>query len=331
MKTYKQLTSGLRYQIYGLKQAGLNQTEIAEKIGVNKSTISREFRRNKGRRGWRPKQAQSLHAVRRQKCLNGKRFSTEDWIEVDRLIATDFSPEQIANRLDLEGVLQISHEAIYQHVYADKHNGGDLHQHLRSQKLHRKRYASGQERRGVIKNRVSIDERPEIVDEKSRIGDWEGDTVIGKNHKGGLVTLAERKSRYVLAGHIRSKHAGGVTSVITGLLAPYKDQCHTITFDNGKEFAEHEKVAEVLKADIYFAHPYHSWERGLNENSNGLLRQYFPKGMELTDITEAQVLAAVEKLNHRPRKVLGNRTPHEVFFGVEIRYTKQPAAVALRT
>jgi len=106
--------------------------------------------------------------------------------------------------------------------------------------------------------------------------------VIGKNHKGGLVTLAERKSRYVLAGHIRSKHADGVTSVITGLLASYKDQCHTLTFDNGKEFAEHEKVAEALKADIYFAHPYHSWERGLNENSNGLLRQYFPKGMELT-------------------------------------------------
>jgi len=134
----------------------------------------------------------------------------------------------------------ISHETIYQRIYADKRKGGDLHVHLRSQKPHRKRYASWQERRGVIKNRVSIDERPEIVAEKSRIGDWEGDTVIGKNHKGGLVTLAERKSRYVLAGHIRSKHTDGVISVITGLLTPYKDQCHTITFDNGKVFAEHE-------------------------------------------------------------------------------------------
>jgi len=331
MKQYKQLTSELRYQIYGLKQAGLNQTEIAKKIGVDKSTISREFKRNEGKRGWRPKQAQSFRDERRQACTNGKCFSSDEWAEVERLIREDLSPEQAANRLALEGCLQISHEIIYQHIYADKRNGGELHQHLRSQKPRRKRYASGQERRGTIKNRVSIDERPEIVAEKTRMGDWEGDTVIGKNHKGGLVTLAERKSRYVLAGHIRSKHAAGVTAVTTRLLTPHKDKCHTITFDNGKEFAEHEKMAAELKADIYFANPYHSWERGLNENSNGLLRQYFPKGMELTDITEEQVQEAVERINHRPRKALGFRTPHEVFFGVEVRYTKQPLVVALLT
>ena len=331
MKEYKQLTSELRYQIYGLKQAGLNQTQIAKKIGVDKGTISREFKRNEGKRGWRPKQAQSFRDARRQACTNGKCFSSDEWAEVERLIQEDLSPEQAANRLELEGCLQISHEIIYQHIYADKRNGGDLHQHLRSQKPRRKRYASGQERRGTIKNRVSIDERPEIVAEKTRMGDWEGDTVIGKNHKGGLVTLAERKSRYVLAGHIRSKHAAGVTAVTTRLLTPYKDKCHTITFDNGREFAEHEKMAAELKADIYFANPYHSWERGLNENSNGLLRQYFPKGMKLTDITEEQVQEAVERINHRPRKILGFKTPHEVFFGVKLLYTKQPMAVALRT
>lgn len=330
MENYKQLTSGLRYQIYGLKQAGLNQTEIAEKIGVNKATISREFHRNKGKRGWRPKQAQTLHDERRQACVNGRKFSPENWCEVEKLIRGDLSPEQVSGRLKCEGSLLISHEIIYRHVYADKRDGGDLHLHLRSQKPHRKRYASGQERRGTIKNRVSIDERPEIVTEKTRIGDWEGDTVIGKNHKGGLVTLAERKSRYVLAGHISSKHAEGVTDVTTRLLTPHKDKCHTITFDNGKEFAEHEKIAAELKANIYFAHPYHSWERGLNENSNGLLRQYFPKGMELIDITEKQVLDAVERLNHRPRKVLGFKTPHEVFFEVEMRYTKATVKVALR-
>ena len=153
--------------------------------------------------------------------------------------------------------------------------------------------------------------------------------MIGKNHKGGLVTLAERKSRYVLAEHISSKHAAAVTAVTTRLLTPYRDKCHTITFDNGREFAEHEKRAAELKADIYFANPYHSWGRGLNENSNGLLRQYFPKGMELTDITEEQVQEAVERINHRPRKVLGYRTSHEAFFGEELRYTKQPLAVAL--
>jgi IS30 family transposase len=331
MKKYKQLTSGQRYQIYGLKQAGLKQGQIAEKVGVDKSTISREFRRNKGQRGWRPKQAQSLRDERKQACLNGKRFSTDEWAEVERLIRTDLSPEQAADRLALEGRLQISHEAIYQHIYAGNHDGGDVCQHLRGQKPYRKRYASGQERRGMIKNRVSIDERPEIVDQKTRIGDWEGDTVIGKNHKGGLVTLAERKSRYVLAGHIRSKHADGVTTVVTRLLRPHKGKCHTITFDNGKEFAGHETIAAELKASVYFAHPYSSWERGLNENSNGLLRQYFPKGMDLTDVTEEQVRLAVERLNHRPRKVLGGKSPHEVLFEVEVCYTKPPLAVALRT
>lgn len=331
MKPYKQLTSGQRYQIYGLKQAGLKQWQIAEKVGVDKSTISREFRRNKGRRGWRPKQAQSLRDERRLACINGKCFSQEDWAEVERLIREDLSPEQAADRLALEGRLQISHEAIYRHVYADKREGGDLHQHLRGQKPYRKRYASGQERRGVLKNRVSIEERPEIVDQKTRIGDWEGDTVIGKNHKGGLVTLAERKSRYVLAGPIRSKCAEGVTTVITRLLMPHKDKCHTITLDNGKEFAGHESLAAELQTAIYFAHPYSSWERGLNENSNGLLRQYFPKGMDLSNLTEEQVLRAVDRLNHRPRKVLGGKSPHEVLFGVEIRYTKPPVVVALRS
>ncbi|MEQ1600523.1 MAG: IS30 family transposase [Methylophilaceae bacterium] len=308
MKHYKQLTSELRYQIYGLKQAGLKRTEIAQKIGVNKSTITREFKRNQGQRGWRPKQAQALCEARRQACYQGRRFSDEDWAQVTPLIRQDFSPEQAAYRLKLEGRLQISHERIYQHIYADKRSGGDLHQHLRSQKPRRKRYASGQERRGVIKNRISIEERPEIVAQKTRLGDWEGDTVIDRQHKGGLVTLAERKSRYVLAGHIPSKHAEGVTTTILRLFAPHQDCCHT----------------------IYFAHPYHSWERGLNENSNGLLRQYFPKGMVLTDVTEEEVQKAVDRRNHRPRKVLSYKTPHEVFFSVEMRYTVPPLSVALQ-
>ena len=328
MKQYTQCGHEQRYQISGLHK-GWNQTQIADEMGVHKSTISREFSRNKGCRGWRPKQAQSMRDERKQACLNGKRFSPDEWVEVERLIRADLSPEQAVDRLALEGRLQISHEAIYQHIYAGNRDGGDVCQHLRGQKPYRKRYASGQERRGMIKNRVSIDERPEIVDQKTRIGDWEGDTVIGKNHKGGLVTLAERKSRYVLAGHIASRHADGVTTVVTRLLRPHKGKCHTITFDNGKEFAGHETIAAELKASIYFAHPYSSWERGLNENSNGLLRQYFPKGMDLTDVTEEQVRLAVERLNHRPRKVLGFRTPHEVFFEVEVVYTKQPLAVAL--
>jgi IS30 family transposase len=331
MKRYKQLTREQRYQIYGLKQAGLDQTQIAQKIGTNKSTISREFGRNKGQRGWRPKQGQSLRDERKQACSNGKQFSLQEWAEVERLIREDLSPEQVANRLELEGGLQISHEIIYQHIYAEKRAGSDLWRHLRCQKPRRKRYASGQERRGVIKNRVSIDKRPEIVERKTRLGDWEGDTVIGKNQQGILVTLAERKSRYALAGQLPSKHAGGVKTKVNSLLGPHKDKCHTMTFDNGKEFAEHEAMASELKADIYFAHPYHSWERGLNENSNGLLRQYFPKKMVLADVTDDQVQWAMDRLNHRPRKVLGFKSPHEVFFGVEMRYTKPSLAVALQT
>jgi IS30 family transposase len=298
---------------------------------VHKSTISRELMRNQGQRGWRPAQAQRFRDERKRACLNGKQFSAADWHVVDSLIRADLSPEQAANRLAVEGGVSICHETIYQHIYADKRLGGELHLTLRSQKPRRKRYASGQERRGMIRNRVSIDERPDIVATRSRIGDWEGDTVIGKNHQGGLVTLAERKSRYVLAAPIRSKHAAGVTAKIKRLLRPHKAKCHTITFDNGKEFAEHEQMAASLSADIYFAHPYHSWERGLNENSNGLLRQYFPKGMALHEITDEEVQRAVDKLNHRPCKVLGFRSPHEVFFGVQLNYTKQPQAVALRS
>ena len=331
MKPYKQLASEQRYQIYGLKQAGLDQSQIAIYLGVNKSTISRELSRNKGQRGWRPKQAQSFRDERKRSSLNGKRISLHEWADVERLVRADFSPEQVEHRLALEGGLRISHETVYRYIYADKRNGGDLHQHLRSQKPHRKRYASGQERRGVLKNRVIIDERPAIVEQKSRVGDWEGDTVIGKNHKGGLVTLAERKTRYVLAGHIRSKQADGVTAVTTHLLEPHKDRCHTITFDNGKEFAGHERIAAALQTSIYFAHPYHSWERGLNENSNGLLRQYFPKRMDLSNISEEQVQRAVDRLNHRPRKVLGYRSPHEVFFATKVNYTKPPLAVALQS
>jgi IS30 family transposase len=271
-----------------------------------------------------------LRDERRQKCANARRLALPDWAEVERLIRLDMSPEQAAERLALEGRLQISHETIYLHIYADKRRGGDLWRHLRCQKPRRKRYASGQERRGTIKNRVGIDERPEIVDQKNRIGGWEGDTVIGKNHRGALVTLAERKSRYVLAAQVPGKHAPGVTAAVTRLLRPHKRKCHTVTFDNGKEFAEHETIAAELNADVYFSHPYHSWERGLNENSNGLLRQYFPKGMELIEVTQKQVQSAVDRLNHRPRKVLGFRTPFEVFFGKMVRYTKPPSGVALR-
>jgi transposase, IS30 family len=195
---------------------------------------------------------------------------------------------------------------------------------LRCQKVRKKRYASGQERRGTLKNRVSIEHRPAVVDKRSRIGDWEGDTVIGKGHQGVLVTLVERKSRYTLAARLDSRHSNKVTQAIIELLRPHKLQCKTLTFDNGKEFAEHEFIAKCLNAKVYFAHPYCSWERGLNENHNGLLRQFFPKETNLLRVTQDEVNEAVYRLNHRPRKCLGYRTPHEVFYGLEMRPLKLP-------
>lgn len=292
----------------------MNQTGIAQKLGVDKSTVSRELKRNVGLRNWRPKQADKKARARKDDNQNAVKFGACDWKVVDGYLREDWSPEQIAGRLRLEGTMHIVHETIYRHVYDDKETGGDLCKHLRCQKQQRKRYASGQNRRGVMKNRVSIDERPEIVDLRERLGDWEGDTVVGKNHKGAMVTLADRVSRYTLAQILQSKESIPVTQSVTDLLTPHKSNLHSITFDNGTEFSGHETIASNLEANVYFAHPYHSWERGLNENTNGLLRQYFPKGTDFTLVTQPQVDYAVEHLNGRPRKILGFKKPNEVHF-----------------
>jgi len=329
METYQHLACEQRYQISAFLKAGFKPIQIACELEVHKSTISREIRRNRGLRGYRPKQANEIAVARRAACRNARRITDADWNVVEACLQEKLSPEQISGRLTCSESLIISHEHIYRYVYRDKQAGGDLVTHLRGQKPYRKRYGSG-ERRGTIKNRVSIDERPPIVAAKTRIGDWEGDTVIGKNHQGALVTLADRVSRYTLAGLVKSKHADSVTAVIQSLFVPHKDRCHTITFDNGKEFAGHEALAANLDADIYFAHPYHSWERGLNENTNGLIRQYFPKRTNLRDVKPEQVTSAINQMNHRPRKCLDWKTPHEVFFGQPSTWANPVLNVALR-
>ena len=322
MRTYTQLTREERYQIYMLIQAGHKRSEIAKLLGRHRATISRELWRNRGMRGYRPKQAHRM-AFARRKAKIRPRFSSPIWQQVELLIQRDWSPEQISGRLMAEQGVRISHEYIYQYIYADKRTGGDLHRHLRCQKKRRKRYGA-YNRRGVIPNRVSIDERPVVVDERSRVGDWEGDTVIGKNHKGALVTLVERKSLYTVIGGVARKTAAAVRAAIVAGLTLHKNRVHTLTYDNGKELAEHEQIAKALGVEIYFAHPYSSWERGLNENTNGLLRQYFPKGQELTAVAREEIEHVADRLNHRPRKTLGFRTPYEVFFS-----TKTPLTVAL--
>ncbi len=242
---------------------------------------------------------------------------------IERYIREDWSPEQIAGRFKNDAVTSLHHETIYQYILADKRVGGGLYKHLRHQKkTYRKRYGNAHNRTG-IPNRVDIDERPAEANHRERVGDWEADTIIDKNHKGAIVTLDDRKSKLRLAFPLLGKMATLVKDTMLLLFKPIQSFVETITFDNGKEFTLHEALAKKLECNTYFAKPYHSWERGQNENANGLLRQYFPKAMELTDVTIKQVFDAVDKLNSRPRKCLKFKTPYEVFkelTGVDVRY-----------
>jgi transposase, IS30 family len=314
--SYQQLTREQRYQIYALMKAGHNQTQIALIIACHKSTISRELRRNRGHKGYRPLQAQQLARDRRQRS-HAPRISEQSWLLVELLLRQQWSPEQIAGRLKREQRPTVSHERIYLYVYADKRRGGTLYRHLRSQKKQRKRYG-GHARRAQIPNRISIDQRPAIVDGKSRIGDWEADTIIGARHQGAILSCTERKSKLTLLRKLASKGAQEVKRNCIELLAPCADLVHTITVDNGKEFSDHRDIAALLQTEIYFAHPYASWERGLNENTNGLIRQYFPKKYDFSQVSEEDVQRVAARLNNRPRKTLGYQTPNEVFFNQQL-------------
>ena len=315
---YHQLTQEQRYQIYALKKTGHSRTEIAEVIGVHKSTVSRELRRNQGGRGYRPQQAQQMALERRAKAK--PRIRAKRWAVVEKLLRQEWSPEQISGRLKKEQKLCISHEWIYQHVLADKCAGGDLYKHLRCQKQRRKRYGT-YNRRGKLLNCRSIEERPAIVNHRKRLGDWEVDTVFGKDHKQALVTLTERKSRYTLLGLVSQRTAQTVRDQIYRLLLPVKDKVHTLTSDHGKEFAYHEQIAQLLQLNYYFAHPYAAWERGTNENTNGLLRQYFPKKQDLQLVSRKNRNLAMSRLNFRPRKSLRFKTPFEVFYRSSVALT----------
>jgi IS30 family transposase len=311
MMNYTQLTQNQRYQIYSLNKAGHSQKYIAQDIGVHKSTVCRELFRNTGLRGYRPKQAQQLALNRRQDKVK-PRIAESHWAEVERLLKAYWSPEQIAWRLLDEQGFIISHEWIYQYVYRDKRQGGKLYQYLRCQKQRKKRYGTN-DRRGKIPNQTMIDDRPAAVESRESLGHWEGDTIVGKNHQGVLISLVERKSRYTVLGHSETKQKSPVAKEIIRCMRPYQKTCDTITYDNGREFTAHEKMAKELKANIYFAHPYSSWERGTNENTNGLIRQFYPKKASLKKVGRKALQSTMERLNHRPRKILNWRTPHEVF------------------
>jgi IS30 family transposase len=318
MPNYKQLTENERYQIYTMNSLGLRQKEMAEQLGRSPSTISRELRRNKGLRGYRPAQAQRLAVQRRQNAYKHFKLTDEvcQWIE--QLLSQDLSPEQIAGYLGRDKQVSLHHETIYQYIYQDKAYGGQLYKKLRiASKPYRKRYGR-YDRRGRIENRCSIDERPAVVERKDRIGDWEGDTIVGKGRRNALLTLVERKSLYTVIIKLKSRTANELADKITREMKHLKSKIITFTFDNGKEFAAHETIAKELNADVYFAHPYSAWERGINENTNGLIRQYFPKGTDFKNVTQKQIQAVMDQLNNRPRKTKDFKAPIEIFKGQRV-------------
>ncbi len=312
--SYTQLTQVQRYQIKALLEIGCPKVKIAQTLRVDRSTIGRELRRNSGQRGYYPQRAHGK-AIKRRREKARTSITPEMWQRVAEKLQLDWSPEQIAGWQTKNQLRSVSPEWIYQYIYADKRSGGTLHEHLRCHKKRRKRYGYGQyERRGQIPAKKSIAERPEAVDLRERLGDWESDTMIGRGQQGALVTLTERKSRFSLVRKVPSKSAELVARAVIDLLS-WVQPLETITSDNGKEFTAHQIISKDLRVDFYFAHPYASWERGTNENTNGLIRQYLPKERDMTTVTAQEEIMIMDRLNLRPRKCLGFRTPFDVFFG----------------
>ena len=316
-KSYQQLTEEERIEIYALRKEGKSISQIAMELGRNRSTIQREIDRNSGQRGYRPKQAHRKAKERQVLKRRAIKMTGPTLTYIQEKLALQWSPEQISNvmRLDHDFTGQVvSHESIYSYILEDKRNGGTLYKQLRtaSKGKYRKRYGK-QDYRGKIPNRKDIDERPAIVDEKKRLGDWEADLVVGSGGSGYLVTLVERISKLTLIGYVDYKTSLDVTAEIIRLLLPYKQNVHTITFDNGREFNGHQEISSGLTCGCYFAKPYHSWERGLNENTNGLIRQYLPKKMAFPPITDSILMHITGRLNTRPRKSLDYITPTEIY------------------
>ena len=313
MSKYRRVTYEDRCQIYALSKGGTSQESIASVLGVSQSTVSRELRRNRGQRGYRFKQAEAKAQARQAIRRKPRKLTASVRRKVEaKLRQMRWSPEQISGWLCEQGI-KLSHERIYQMIWQDKRDGGNL---WRSLRRHGKRYnkrAGENAGRGLIPNRIDISDRPAIVARKARLGDWEGDTVASAGHKGGLLTLVERKSLLTKISKLRRSTARATQRATVRRLKPIGNFVHTITFDNGKEFAAHQGIAHALTAKIFFATPYHAWERGLNENTNGLIRDFFPKGTDFSTISSAEVAKVERLLNARPRKSLGFRSPQEVF------------------
>lgn len=309
------LTLEQRYKIEFYKSTGKSISEISEQIGKNKSVVSRELKRNSdGRNGiYKANLADRKCKERHKIKYKNFKFSANVELNVLYYLTMDYSPEQAFGRAKIDGKEMVSVESIYQYIWQDKRKGGFLYKYLRTKGKKYKKRGSLKDSRGLIIDRVDIDKRPSVVESKERIGDMEIDLVIGQNHKGALLTINDRATGYLFMAKIDSKEARIVQSNTIELLQDWTGLIKTITSDNGKEFANHKQIASSLEIDYYFAKPYHSWERGANENLNGLVRQYFPKMTSFANIKKEEVESVVNILNNRPRKRFGYKTPNEIF------------------
>ena len=311
-KGYKHLTYKQRCQIFVLIERGDSSPKIAVMIGVNRSTVSREIKRNRGKYGYHSEQAHEKAQNRRAHSPN-KKMTSQMITNIEEKIKLDWSPVQISGRLKKQGEEHVSYETIYKHIKRDKKNGGILYTHLRHRGKKYNKRSNGFSGRGYIPDRIDIEQRPAIVEEKSRLGDWELDTIIGANHKRAIVSIVDRASKFTKLVKVSRKTSEEVSQAIISALDPVRSFVLSLTADNGKEFAGHRRVSSELQSEFYFATPYHSWERGLNEHTNGLVRQYFPKGKNFDDISKSDVEEVESFLNNRPRKILGFETPTEAF------------------
>lgn len=328
-KGYRHLTYELRCQIYALKGRGDSISTIADNIGVHRSSVDRELKRNAGQKGYRYKQANEKSLQRHCEANQRKRKMTPTMISIiDEKLGLQWSPAQISGWLKKQGHEKfVSHETIYKHVWKNKRKGSLLYKNLRHYGKKYNKRSKGMAGRGCIPNRVDIDKRPAIVETKTRLGDWELDTIIGKEQSGAIVSMVERTSKLTKLIKIPRKTAQAVEQALVQGLGPFKDFVYTLTADNGKEFANHQGVSSALEAGFYFAKPYHSWERGLNEHTNGLVRQYFPKAKRFDEVSAEELEKVEMLLNNRPRKVLNFETPQEAFS----RLSKWSSSVVLQT
>ncbi len=323
---YHHLTTDARSQIYILKSIGKKQNEISKLLGISAPTICRELKRNAGKKGYRYKQADKKAIERRSNAsCYPKKMNKPLVALVEKKLLMKWSPDQISGLLQQSNIF-ISYISIYRHIWADKKEGGNLYTHLRHRGKKYNKRSPKTAGRGCIPNRVDISLRPKIIEKKCRLGDWEGDTIIGAKQQGVILSLVDRKSKYTLLAKMQGKFANQVPRIIQKKFnqLPKKIVGHSITFDNGKEFSQHERITTLTGLRCYFAAPYHSWERGLNEATNGYVRQYCPKKSNLNHYTKKEIQYIENQLNNRPRKVLGYLTPKEVFLGI-----KKPKKIAL--